>query len=72
MLGLLMSLGLFGGAAAKNAYDNVAMKKYTSSYDSNGNHHYCDNSMREYINGEKLETVDIQTIKESITGRKQE
>ena len=54
MLGLLMSLGLFGGAAAKNAYDNAAMKKYTSSYDSNGNHHYCDNSMREYINGEKV------------------
>ncbi len=54
MLGLLMSLGLFGGAAAKNAYDNVAMKKYTSSYDSNGNHHYCDNNMREYVNGERI------------------
>ena len=36
MLGLLLSLGLFGGAAVKNAYDNAAMKKYTSSYDNNG------------------------------------
>lgn len=54
MLGLLLSLGVFGGAAAKNAYDNAAMKRYTSSYDSNGNHHYCDNNMREYINGERI------------------
>lgn len=54
MLGLLLSLGIFGGAAAKNAYNNAAMKKYTSSYDSNGNHHYCDNNMREYINGERI------------------
>lgn len=54
MLGLLLSLGLFGGAAVKNAYDNAAMKKYTSSYDNNGNHRYCDNNMREYINGERV------------------
>ena len=33
MLGLLLSLGLFGGAAVKNAYDNAAMKNYSTEYD---------------------------------------
>lgn len=54
MLGLLFSLGLFGGAAAKNAYDNAAMKRYSTQYDSNGNRHYIDNNGREYINGERI------------------
>lgn len=54
MLGLLMSLGLFGGAAAKNAYDNAAMKRYSTEYDDNGNRHYIDNNGRSYINGERI------------------
>ena len=54
MLGLLASLGFLGGAAAKNAYDDAAMKRYSTTYDSNGNRHYIDNKCREYINGERI------------------
>ena len=39
MLGLLVSLGFFGGAAAKNAYDNAAMKRYSTKYDKIGRAH---------------------------------
>lgn len=54
MLGLLVSIGLFGGAAVKNAYDNASMKRYSTQYDSNGNRHYIDNNGRSYINGERI------------------
>lgn len=53
MLGLLLSLGLFGGAAVKNAYDNAAMKNYSTEYDEDGNCHYMDNRGNMYINGER-------------------
>ena len=54
MLGLLLSLGIFGGAAAKAVYDNYNMKKYSTRYDENGNHHYFDRVGTDYINGEKI------------------
>ena len=52
MLGLF-SLLFAGGAAAKDAYDNAAMKNYSTEYDENGNRHYMDNRGNMYINGEK-------------------
>lgn len=54
MLGLLFSLGIFGGAAIKEIYDNESMKRYSTKYDDNGNRHYIDNKCREYINGERI------------------
>ena len=52
MLGLF-SLLFAGGAAAKDAYDNAAMKNYSTEYDENGNCHYMDNRGNMYINGER-------------------
>lgn len=52
MLGLF-SLLFAGGAAAKDAYDNAAMKNYSTEYDENGNRHCMDNRGNMYINGEK-------------------
>lgn len=54
MLGALLALGIFGGAAAKAAYDNYDMKKYSTRYDENGNRHYFDRLGTDYINGEKI------------------
>mgnify|MGYP007077303471 CR=1 FL=1 len=54
MLGALLALGIFGGAAAKAAYDNYNMKKYSTRYDENGNRHYFDRLGTDYINGEKI------------------
>lgn len=54
MLGALLALGIFGGAAAKAAYDNYYMKKYSTRYDENGNRHYFDRLGTDYINGEKI------------------
>lgn len=68
MIGLLLSLGLLGGAAAKVAYDNYDMKKYTSRYDEKGNLHYMDANCHEYINGERV----ITTSKEDANGIKHE
>ena len=54
MLGALLCLGIFGGAAAKAAYDNYDMKKYSTRYDENGNRHYFDRLGTDYINGERI------------------
>lgn len=80
MLGLF-SLLFAGGAAAKDAYDNAAMKNYSTEYDENGNRHYMDNRGNMYINGEKyivkgytdndaLELLDSNSYKqvEDMTG----
>lgn len=54
MLGLLISLGIFGGAAIKAGIDNASMMSYTTKKDENGNVHYLDRKCNEYINGEKI------------------
>lgn len=58
MLGALLALGFLGIAGAKAAYDNYDMKKYTSHYDDKGRLHYLDNESKEYINGEKVVTLN--------------
>lgn len=58
MLGVLLALGFFGAAGAKAAYDNYDMKKYTSKYDDKGRLHYLDAQGKEYINGEKVVTLN--------------
>ena len=56
MLGLLVSLGIFGGAAIKAGIDNVSMMSYTTKKDENGNVRYLDRQCHEYINGERVKS----------------
>ena len=58
MLGVLLTLGFLGAVGAKAAYDNYDMKKYTSKYDDKGRLHYLDAQGKEYINGEKVVTLN--------------
>ena len=58
MLGALLFLGVVGASAAKAAYDNYDMKKYTRKVDEKGNVHYMDRLCNDYINGEKVQRVE--------------
>ena len=57
MLGLLVSLGIWGAAGAKAAYDDYDMKKRSTRVDEKGNVHYYDRKCRDYINGERVEEI---------------
>lgn len=60
MLGALLFLGVVGASAAKAAYDNYDMKKYTRKVDEKGNVHYMDRLCNDYINGEKVQRVETR------------
>lgn len=57
MIGALLCLGVLGVSFAKAALDNYDMKNSSSRYDENGNLHYYDRDLKEYINGEKVHRV---------------